>query len=120
MDKIIIKNLLVRGILGIHPHERVNKQDILITLILETDTRAAAASDNIADAINYQTITNQIITHVQESSDNLIERLADSLARLLLSQYPAQRITLRIDKPHALPVAKSVGLEIVRTPEDYR
>ncbi|PJF46210.1 MAG: hypothetical protein CUN48_14965, partial [Candidatus Thermofonsia Clade 3 bacterium] len=56
LDRIIIKNLLVRGIIGINPDERVNRQDIRVNLTMWADTRAAAASDDIADAVNYRTV----------------------------------------------------------------
>ena len=75
MDKIIIKDLLLRGIIGINDDERVNKQDILINITMFADTKQAGVSDNIQDAINYRTITKRIISHVEKSSDFLVEKL---------------------------------------------
>ncbi|HHB90571.1 MAG TPA: FolB domain-containing protein, partial [Anaerolineae bacterium] len=60
LDQIFIKDLLVRGILGINPDERVNRQDILINVTLWADTRPAARSDAIDDAVNYRTISKAI------------------------------------------------------------
>ena len=81
-DQIHIRDLLVRGILGINDEERTNRQDILLNVVLTVDTRPAAGSDDIEDAVNYRTLTKQIIDHIEASSCLLVERLADEVARL--------------------------------------
>ena len=119
MDKIIIKDLLLRGIIGINDDERVNKQDIQINLVMYADTRPAAASDNIADAVNYRTITKHIIRHVEASADFLVEKLVSDIAQIVLTDYDVQRVIVRVEKPGALRYADSVGVEIDRTRADY-
>ena len=114
MDKIIIRDLLLRGIVGINDDERVNKQDILINLVIYADTRPAAASDDIADAVNYRTITKRIIAHVEQSSDFLVEKLVEDIARFVVTDYKAEKVTVRVEKPGALRFAESVGVEITR------
>jgi len=95
MDKIIIKDLFLRGIIGINPDERVNKQDILINMVLYADTRRAAASDDIADAVNYKTITKRVISHVEESADFLVEKLANDIARIAITEMGVERAVVR-------------------------
>ncbi|RMG98581.1 MAG: dihydroneopterin aldolase [Chloroflexi bacterium] len=119
MDKIIIKDLLLRGIIGINPDERENKQDILINLVLYTDVRQAAASDDIADAVNYRSITKRIIDHVENSADFLVEKLVTDIARIVLTEFPVERAKVRVEKPGALRFARSVGIEIERTRTDF-
>jgi FolB domain-containing protein len=119
MDRILIKNLLLRGIVGINEDERKNRQDILINLVVYADTRAAAASDDIADAVNYRSITKRIIAHVEESSDFLVEKLVNDLARLVLTEFPVERVAVRVEKPTALRFAESVGIEIERSRSDF-
>lgn len=119
MDKIIIRDLNLRGIIGINPDERVNKQDILINLVMYADTRSAAASDDISDAVNYRTITKHIIRHVEASSDYLVEKLVSDIARIVLTEYDVERVIVRVEKPGALRFAESVGVEIDRTRADY-
>ena len=119
MDKIIIRDLLLRGIIGINDDERTNEQDILINLILFTDTRAAAKSDSITDAVNYRTITKHIIRHVEASADFLVEKLVSDIARLILTEYAVARAIVRVEKPGALRFAESVGIEIDRSKADY-
>jgi FolB domain-containing protein len=120
MDKIVIKNLKLRGIIGINDDERINEQDILINLVMYADTRPAAASDSISDAVNYRTITKHIIRHVEASSDFLVERLVSDIARIVLTDYDVERAIVRVEKPGALRFAESVGVEIDRTRADYQ
>jgi FolB domain-containing protein len=120
MDKIIIKDLLVRGILGINPEEREKLQDILINVVLYADIRQAAATDAIEDAVNYRSITKRIIDHVEASSDFLVEKLVTDLARIILCENEQViRVQVRVEKPGALRFARSVGIEIDRTREDF-
>lgn len=118
-DKIIISDLLLRGIIGINEDERINRQDILVNVVIFADTRAAAASDDIEDAVNYRTITKRIIAHVEESSDFLVEKLVDEIARIILVEFKAERTIVRVEKPGALRFARSVGVEIERHRSDY-
>ena len=120
MDKIIIKDLLIRGILGINEDERKNKQDILINLILYVNIRAAAKTDGIADAINYRTITKRIIKHVEKASDFLVEKLVSDIAGIILTEFDVERVIVRVEKPGALRFAQSVGIEIERHRTDYQ
>ena len=118
-DRIIIKDLLLRGIIGINDWEREKRQDILINITLSGDLRAAGESDKIEDAINYRTITKKIIQHVEESARYTVEALAADIAKLCLSAEGVQRAQVRVEKPGALRFAKSVGVEIERSLSDF-
>jgi len=119
MDRIVIKDLLVRGIVGINPDERSNRQDILINVTLWADTRPAAASDDIADAVNYRTITKAMIRHVESGDPGLVERLAEELARICLdADGRVTAVEIGLEKPGALRFARSVGVLIRRTRDD--
>ncbi len=120
MDKIIIKNLRLRGIIGIHPDERVKEQEIVINVIMFADTRAAAVSDDIADAVNYETIARQITRYVETAKNHLVEKLAANVAHLVLAECePVKKVRVRVEKPEALPSAQAVGVEIERTRADW-
>ena len=120
MDKIIIKDLLMRGIIGINPDERVKRQDILVNLVLYADIGRAAASDDIDDAVNYKTISKQVIERVENGADFLVEKLVVDIARMILTDYPVvQKVMVRVEKPGALRFAQSVGIEIERTRADF-
>jgi len=119
MDKIIIKNLLVRGIIGIYPEERTNRQAILINLTLYTDIRQVAVSENIAHTLNYKALTDRVVAHVEQSADLLVEKLVTDVARLILTEFNVARVRVRLEKPGALHFAESVGIEIERTRGDF-
>jgi len=118
-DRIIIKDLLLRGIIGINDWEREKRQDILINITLSGDLRAAGESDKIEDAINYRTLTKKIIQHVEESDRYTVEALATDIAKLCLSAEGVQRAQVRVEKPGALRFANSVGVEIERSLSDF-
>ena len=114
-DQIEISDLHLRAIIGINPEERENRQDILINITLDTDTRPAALSDDIADAANYRTITKSVITLVEISQFFLVETLAAEIAQVCLEDHRVQRVRVRVQKPSALRFAASVGVTIERT-----
>lgn len=119
MDKIIVKDLLVRGILGINPEERVKRQDILVNLIMYANIRQAAETDDIEHAVNYKSITKRIINHIEEGSDFLVEKLVTDIAHIILSEFAVERVMVRVEKPGALRFAESVGVEIERSRADF-
>lgn len=118
-DKIIIRDLLLRCIIGINDWERENRQDVLINLVIETDMRAAGLSDNPDDMLNYRSVTKSIINHVEASDYQLVEALATAIARICCVDFGAPRVTVRVEKPGALRFAHSVGVEIERGPGDF-
>ena len=105
-DKIIVKDLLLRGIIGLNDWEREKPQDILINLTLFTDMRPAGTSDDPGDILNYRTITKDIIAYVESSQHYLVD-------------HAAARAIVRVEKPGALRFAQSVGVEIERERGDF-
>lgn len=118
-DRIVIKDLLLRGIVGVNEDERHKRQDILLNLVLVTDLRAAGASDRIEDAVNYRTVTKQLITLVEASDFFTVEKLATELARAIVTRHPISEVTVTVEKPGALRFARSVGVTITRRREDF-
>lgn len=115
LDRIIIRDLLVRGIVGINPAERKDRQDILVNVTMWVDTRRAAASDDIADAVNYRTVTKAMIAHIESSQPCLVERLAADLVGICFAQDErVQAVEVSVEKPGALRFARSVGAVIYR------
>ena len=113
-DRVLIKDLLLRTVIGINPKERVNRQDVLINIELDTDTRAAGTSDDIQDAVNYRTITKRVIELVETSQFYLVEKLCAEIASVCLQDALVERARVRVEKPGALRFARSVGIEIER------
>ncbi len=115
-DRIHIRDLVVSGILGINPDERINRQDILVNATLWADTRDAAASDDIDDAVNYRTITKQLIAHIEQGEPMLVECLVAELVEICLdADSRITAVEMTVEKPGALRHARSVGITIYRT-----
>ena len=115
MDKIFIRDLLLRCIIGINPEERVNKQDVLINLTLYTDFSGAIKTENIDDAVNYKKLKLAVMAMVEQSSYLLVEKLAQAVADICLKAEGVQAVRVGVEKPTALRFARSVGVEIFRT-----
>lgn len=113
-DSIEINDLLLRTIVGINDEERINRQDVVINLRLETDLRPAANSDDIDDAVNYRTICKQVIDLVEGGTFLLVERMAEEIAAMCLQDARIQSVRVKVEKPGALRFARSVGVEIER------
>jgi FolB domain-containing protein len=115
LDRVLIKDLTVDGIIGINPDERITKQQILVNAELFTDTSMAALTDDIGDAVNYRTITKAMIAHIEAGEPMLVERLVQELADICLADERVQKVTISVEKPGALRFARSVGIRITRS-----
>lgn len=118
-DRIYIRDLLLRCIIGLNDWEREKKQDVLVNLTLYADVRRAGATDSADDILNYRTITKDIIAYVEASEHKLVEVLATEIARICVVTHGAERAVVRVEKPGALRFARSVGVEIDRQPADF-
>jgi FolB domain-containing protein len=118
-DRIVITDLLVRGIVGINDAERTKRQDILVNLELTGDLRRIGASDAVADGVNYRTVTKEVIALVEASSFFTVEKLATEIARHVVTGFPVDEVTVAVEKPGALRFARSVGVRITRRREDF-
>ena len=114
MDKVIIKDLVARGIIGVNDWERVKPQEILINLELYGDLREAGQTDDLEDSINYRTIAKQTL-HIAETSERFtVEALAADIAEVCMATEGVRRAVIRVEKPGAVRFAESVGVEIER------
>ena len=118
MDKVIIKDLLARGIIGVNDWERKRPQDILINITIFTDTRRAAETDHINDCVNYSTVSKKVMAHAETAHRLTVEALANDLAKLCLEENGVQKVAVRVEKPGAVRFAASVGVEIERSRDE--
>ncbi|GAB4152637.1 MAG: bifunctional dihydroneopterin aldolase/7,8-dihydroneopterin epimerase [Candidatus Promineifilaceae bacterium] len=114
MDKILLTDLRLQGILGVEPEERQHPQEILVNVTAYTDVRAAARSDDITDAVNYAAMAERIRQHVAAGAPFLVERLAEEIAGILLAEFNIAKLRVRVEKPTAVLQARAVGVEIKR------
>jgi FolB domain-containing protein len=115
MDRILIKDLRARCILGINEDERREKQDVVVNLALFADLRKAGKSDRLEDAVDYRALKKRILAMVEGSSYYLVEGLAERIARMCLEHPRVAQAQVTVEKPSALRFARSVGVEITRS-----
>ena len=113
-DILKIEQLAVETIIGIHPWEKKISQKLLLNITMNIDVRKAAQQDDIKDTLDYTAITSTITTFFLKNTFNLVETAAEQLATLLKTNFFIDTLTLRIEKPGAIPQAKTVAIEIQR------
>jgi dihydroneopterin aldolase len=119
MDKIFLSALTVECIVGIWEWERRVKQTVIIDLEMATDIRRAAASDLIEDTIDYKKVAKRLLAFVGESQFNLVETLAEQIARVVVTEFAVSWVKVRLNKQGAIRGARDVGIEIERRAADY-
>jgi FolB domain-containing protein len=114
MDKILIKDLLARCIIGVNDEERREKQDVLINIELFADLAKACSSDRFEDTVDYRSIKKKILAMTESSRLFLIEALAEKIAAICLEAQGVMAVKVVAEKPSALRFSRSVGVEIFR------
>ena len=114
LDRLSIKDLLVRCRVGVTAAERRRPQDVLITVTMHADLRRACKSDRLRDSVDYKRIKLQILALAESAAFNLIERLADRVAAIALRDPLVERVDVVAQKPGALRFARCSEVEITR------
>jgi len=114
LDRIRIKDLLVRCIIGVRDWERLERQDVHVDVTLHADLSRAGVSDSIDDTVDYVGIKKRIVTMAEASSFFLIETLAERIAQECLQDPRVRQADVVVEKPGALRFARTVAVEITR------
>jgi FolB domain-containing protein len=115
VDRVFIKDLLARGIIGVNDWEREKPQDILINVVAHTDTRSAGSSDKLEECVNYRSLAQRVRDHAEHSARFTVEALANDLARICLEDRRVLKVLVRVEKPGAVRFSASVGVEVERS-----
>ncbi len=81
---------------------------------MATDIRAAAASDNIEDTLNYKAVAKRLIAFIEQSEFKLVETMAEQIAEIVQKEFQVPWLRLRLSKPGAVRGACDVGVIIER------
>lgn len=114
MDRILIRELSARCIIGISPEERRAKQDVVVSLMLSAELGRAGRSDDPKDTVDYRAIKKRVLALVESSEFHLLEALAEAIARACLETPGIDEVRVTVDKPGALRFARSVAVELAR------
>jgi dihydroneopterin aldolase len=104
-DRITLTGLRVRGFHGVYEHERRDGQDFVVDATLWLDSRPAAASDDVADTVDYGALADRLATVVAGEPVNLIETLAARLCELCMTDERVIAAEVTVHKPQA-PIAR--------------
>ncbi|WP_457318046.1 dihydroneopterin aldolase [Stenotrophomonas sp. P5_B8] len=118
MDKVFIEGLEIDALIGIYDWERRIRQTLRFDLEMGFDNRRPAASDDIADTLNYKAVSKRIDQFVRESDFGLVETLAERIAEIVLREFNVQWLRLKLSKPGAVRGARAVGVIIERSAQD--
>jgi len=114
-DCVFIEGLVIETVIGIYDWERKIRQPLRFDIEMAFDNRVPAASDDIADTLDYKAVSKRLIAFVTASSFGLVETLAERCAALIIDEFGVARVDLKLSKPGAVRGADSVGVRIRRS-----
>ena len=114
MDTIFIAELKVKTKLGVPAWERMLPQTIMLDIEIGYDLSKACNSDAIADTIDYGAVVSRIRETLAERSFQLAEALAEHICQLILKEFKAESVKVKVAKPAILPGLKALGVVIER------
>jgi len=114
MDTIFLHELKVDAVIGIWDWERKIRQTVVIDLDMAANIRKAAETDCVEDTLNYKLVAKRVQQFVAESEFQLVETLAENIARIVIDEFGIAWVRVRVNKPGAIRGAKDVGVIIER------
>ena len=114
MDTIFISELKVKTKLGVPAWERMVAQTIILDIEIGYDLSAAGKSDAIVNTIDYGAVVARIHDTLKEHSFQLVEALAEHICQLILSEFGALSVKIKVAKPAILAGLKALGVVIER------
>ena len=113
-DIVFVEDLRIQTVIGVYDWEREITQTVSLDLEMAFDIRDAAASDAIADTLDYKAVAKRLIQFVEGSEFQLVEALAEHCAQIVLDEFPVTWLRLKLSKPGAVRGSSAVGVVIER------
>ena len=115
-DYVSVCDLRVPVVIGVHDWEREIEQTLIVSVDMDADVGKAAASDNLADALDYSAVAQTMASVLREGRFRLIETAAERVAERLLADFPVRWLRLELRKPilAATPYTAAVTIERTR------
>ncbi len=114
MDIVFIRGLSIDTVIGIYDWERKIRQTVILDLEMSCDVSRAAATENIADTLDYKAVSKRLVAFVEASEFQLVETLAERCADIVREEFGVQWLRLTLNKIGALSSARDVGVIIER------
>ena len=116
---VFIKDFIIEEIIGIHKHEKIEKQKIKFNIILDINQNSLPDEKNIKSIVDYEKITNKLENLTKSKKYNFLESLAEDSFKEIFEDKRINSITIKIEKPEAIKNTESVGVEVFKSREDY-
>ena len=117
-DLVSVRDLAVAAVIGVHYWEREIEQTLLVSVEMAADVRTAAASDNLADALDYSAVAEAVAAVLREGRFRLIETAAERVAERLLADFRLPWLRLELRKPiTSAPTPYTAAITIERSRE---
>ena len=116
---ILIKDFFINEIIGIHEHEKINKQKIIFNIVIDVNKNTLPDENSLSSVVDYENITNKIENLVKNKKYNFLESLAEDSFKEIFVDKRINSIKIKIEKPDAIKTANSVGVEVFKTRKDY-
>ncbi|MCH7538059.1 MAG: dihydroneopterin aldolase [Proteobacteria bacterium] len=114
MDKIFLSELKIDTVIGLWEWERRIRQTVVVDLEMSANIAKAAATDDVADTLNYKSVAKRVQEFVSESSFKLVETLAENIAAIIRDEFDVAWVKVRVGKPGAIRGSRDVGVVIER------
>lgn len=114
MDKIFLSELKIDTVIGLWEWERRIRQTVVVDLEMSANIAKAAATDDVADTLNYKFVAKRVQEFVSESSFKLVETLAENIAAIIRDEFDVAWVKVRVGKPGAIRGSRDVGVVIER------
>ena len=116
---VLIQDFIVNEIIGIHKHEKINKQKIIFNIVIDVNQNTLPDESNISSIVDYEKITNKVESLTRYKNYNFLESLAEDSFKEIFDDKRINSVKIRIEKPEAIINSKSVGVEIFKNRNDY-
>ena len=116
---ILIKDFTINEIIGVHEHEKINKQKIIFNIVIDINQNILPDEKNISSIVDYEKITNKLKSLVKYKNYNFLESLAEDSFKEIFEDNRINSVKIKIEKPDAIENAKSVGVEVFKSRSDY-
>ena len=108
---IKIKNLSLKTIIGTNDWEREEKQEVIINIQIEFDSKKVSATDHLEGSVDYKILNKKIISFIESSHFHTLEKLSSSVLNLVMEDKKILKAKVEVDKPHSLKHTDSVSAE---------
>ena len=116
---VFIKDFIVQEIIGIHEHEKTEKQKIKFNIVVNVNQNTVPDEKDIKSIVDYEKITNKLENLVKNKKYNFLESLAEDSFKEIFEDKRINSVKIKIEKPDAIKNADSVGVEVLKNRSDY-